>query len=38
MFDAIVFAVYDLGFVARCSLEEDDAGEFRLSKIERIIE
>ena len=35
---AIVFSVYDLGFVARCALEEDDAGEFRLSKIQRIIE
>lgn len=38
IFNAIVFAVYDLGFVARCALEEDDSGEFRLSKIERIIE
>jgi len=38
IFDAIVFAVHRLGFVARCSLEEDDAAEFRLSKIERIIE
>lgn len=38
IFSAIVFSVYDLGFVARCALEEDDAGEFRLSKIERIIE
>lgn len=38
IFNAIVFAVYDLGFVARCSLEEDDAGDFRLSKIERMIE
>lgn len=38
IFDAIVFSVYDLGFVARCSLEEDDAAEFRLTKIERIIE
>jgi len=38
VFDAIVFAVYDLGFIARCSLEEDDAGDFRLSKIERMIE
>lgn len=36
--NAIVFAVYDLGFVARSSLEEDDAGDFRLSKIERTIE
>jgi hypothetical protein len=38
IFNAIVFTVYDLGFVARCALEEDDAAEFRLSKIERIIE
>lgn len=38
IFNAIVFAVYDLGFVARCSLEEDDAGDFRLSKIERMIQ
>ncbi len=36
--DAILFAVFDLGFVARCALEEEDTGEFRLSKIERIIE
>src|SRR5258708_39103672 len=38
LFNAIVFAVYDLGFVARCALEEDDAADFRLSKIERMIE
>ncbi len=38
MFDAIVFSVHYLGFVPRCSLEEDDAGEFRLSKIERLVE
>jgi hypothetical protein len=38
IFTAIVFAVLDLGFVARCSLQEDDAAEFRLSKIERIIQ
>ena len=38
IFSAIVFAVYDLGFVARCSLEDDDAGEVRLTKIRRIIE
>jgi hypothetical protein len=36
--NAIIFAVIDLGFVARCALEEEDTGEFRLSKIERIIE
>jgi hypothetical protein len=38
IFDAIVFAIYDLGYVARCALEVDDSGEARLSKIERIIE
>ncbi len=38
IFDAIVFTVYDVGFVARCALEADDAGEARLSKIIRIIE
>jgi len=38
IFDAIIFTVYALGFVARCALEEDDAAEFRFSKIERIIE
>ena len=38
IFNAIVFTVYDLGFIARCALEEDDAADFRLSKIERIIE
>lgn len=38
IFNAIIFSVLDLGFVARCSLEEDDAAEFRLSKIERMIE
>jgi hypothetical protein len=27
-----------VGFVPRCSLEDDDAGEFRLSKIQRIVE
>ena len=38
IFNAITFAVYDLGFVARCARETDDSGEGRLSKIERIIE
>jgi hypothetical protein len=37
-FDAIVFAVYDLGFIARCALEVDDGADYRLAKIERIIE
>jgi hypothetical protein len=38
IFHAVVFAIYDLGFVARCSLEVDDSGEVRLAKIERIID
>ena len=38
MFDAIVFAVTDLGLVARSAREEDDGGESRLVKIQRIIE
>jgi hypothetical protein len=37
-FDAILFAVYYLGFTARCALEADDASELRLDKIMRIIE
>lgn len=38
IFEAIVFAVSDLGFVARCALERDDGAEVRLEKINRIIE
>ncbi len=37
IFRAIIFAVVDLGFVPRCALEVDDAGEVRLAKIVRII-
>ena len=37
IFNAIVFAVYDCGFVARCSLEEDAVGEARLTNIVTII-
>ena len=32
-----MFAVFDLGFVARCALEVDDSGEVRLTKITRIV-
>lgn len=38
LFHAIVFAVYDLGFIARCALETADSSEVRLSRIERIID
>ena len=37
MFNALVFAIYELGFIARCAREADDSGEVRLAKIERII-
>jgi len=36
--NGIVFAVYDCGFVARSALDESDAGEVRVAKIQRIIE
>ncbi|MFN7923197.1 MAG: hypothetical protein U0Q16_24055 [Bryobacteraceae bacterium] len=36
--NAILFAISDLTFVGRCALQEEDTGEFRLSKIERMIE
>jgi hypothetical protein len=37
LFNAIVFAVYDCGFVARCALEEDDGSQIRVQKIYGII-
>lgn len=33
----IVFTVYDCGFIPRCAREEDDSGNVRLAKIERLI-
>ena len=37
LFDAMVFAVYDCGFITRCALEEDDASEVRIDQIYNII-
>lgn len=37
IFNAIVFAVFDCNFRARCALEEEDCGEVRIEKILRII-
>ena len=37
LFDAIVFAVFDCGYVARCALEEDDGSQIRVQKIFDII-
>ncbi len=35
--NAIVFAIYDCGFVPRCALEENNGGNVRFDKIQRII-
>lgn len=37
MFEALVFAVHDCGFVARCALELEDASQVRIDKIQSII-
>ncbi len=37
IFNAIVFTIYDCGFVARCSLEQDAVGEIRFTSIMDII-
>ena len=37
LFDAMVFAVHDCGFIARCALEEGDASQVRIDKIYDII-
>lgn len=37
LFDAMVFAVLDCGFIPRCALEEDDASQVRIEKIYDII-
>ncbi len=38
LLEALVFAVYDCGFVARSAQEIDDAGQVRIDKITGIIE
>jgi len=37
VFEALVFAVHDCGYVARCSLEVTDASEVRIDRIAAII-
>ena len=37
LFDAMIFAVHDCGFIARCALEEEDASQVRIDKIYSII-
>jgi hypothetical protein len=38
IFHAILFAIHDCGYVARCALEADDSGDIRIEKILAIIE
>ena len=38
LFQALVFAIHDCGFVARCALEASDSGEVRIKKILDIID
>src|SRR3954470_8265087 len=33
IFEALVFAAFDCGYVPRCALEADDAGQVRIEKI-----
>ena len=37
LFDALVFAVTDCGFIARCALEDGNSGVVRVQKILRLI-
>ena len=37
LFDALVFAVHDCGFEARCALEQDDGSQVRLEKLYQIV-
>lgn len=37
IFQAIVFAVYDCGFLPRCALEESDSGDVRFEKLIRLM-
>src|SRR6266487_91299 len=37
LFEALVFAVHDCGYIARCALEVADASEVRIEKIAKII-
>lgn len=38
MFEAIIFAIHDCGFIARCAREEEDSGDLRFDKLVRIID
>jgi len=35
--NALIFAIYDCGFIPRCALEEDNSGNVRFEKIQMLI-
>src|SRR4051812_48514050 len=37
LFEAVIFAIQDCGYIARCSLEIDDASQVRIDKITKLI-
>ena len=37
LFEAVIFAIQDCGYITRCSLEVDDASEVRIDKITKLI-
>jgi hypothetical protein len=38
IFDSIVFCIFDCGFIARCTMEEQDASQIRIDKIYNIVQ
>lgn len=38
IFDALIFSIFDCGFVPRCAMEIDDSAQVRIEKICKIIE
>ena len=37
LFEALIFAITACGYRARCALEEDDSGDIRIEKLDRLI-
>lgn len=37
LFEALVFAITACGYRVRCALEEDDSGDIRIEKLDRLI-
>jgi hypothetical protein len=37
LFEALVFAVFDCGYIPRCALEQQDGGQVRIEKLKKLI-